>query len=70
MCVCVCVASVLCDPSPLPFPQRQRQFKVQEHLLMKNRNELLLGIARCNSLSMQYFNMDVMDIIEVCVRLM
>ena len=46
-------------------PQRQRQFKAQKHLLLKNRNELLVGISKCNSLSMQFFNMDVLDIIEV-----
>ena len=34
---------------------------------MKNRNDLLLDIAKCNAFSMQYFNMDIMDIIEVQV---
>jgi len=46
--------------------ERQRQFKAQKHLLLKNRNELLVGISKCNALSMQYFNMDILDIIEVC----
>ena len=34
---------------------------------MKNRNDLLVDICKCNSFSMQYFNMDIMDIIEVCL---
>lgn len=33
---------------------------------MKNRNDMLLDISKCNSFSMQYFNMDIMDVIEVC----
>ena len=45
--------------------QRQKQYKVQKHLLLKNRNDYLLGISRCNALSAQYFNMDIMDVIEV-----
>ena len=45
--------------------QRQKQYKIQKHLLLKNRNDYLLGISRCNALSAQYFNMDIMDIIEV-----
>lgn len=32
---------------------------------MKNRNDYILGITKCNSFAMQYFNMDIMDIIEV-----
>ena len=53
-----------------PFsPQRNRQFKVQRHLVMKNRNNLLVDISKCNSFSMQYFNMDIMDIIEVSLPL-
>ena len=47
------------------FLQKQKQYKVQKHLLLKNRNDYLLGISRCNALSTQYFSMDVMDIIEV-----
>lgn len=34
---------------------------------MKNRNDLLVDISKCNSFSMQYFNMDIMDIIEVSI---
>ena len=45
--------------------QRQKQYKIQKHLLLKNRNDYLLGISRCNALSTQYFNIDIMDIIEV-----
>lgn len=48
--------------------QRQRQFKAQKHLLLKNRNELMVGMAKCNALSVQYFNMDILDIIQVYVR--
>ncbi|CAI8048570.1 SLIT-ROBO Rho GTPase-activating protein 3 [Geodia barretti] len=44
--------------------ERNRQYKVQKHLVMKNRNDLLVDICKCNSFSMQYFNMDIMDIIE------
>ena len=33
---------------------------------MKSRNDLLVDISKCNAFSMQYFNMDIMDIIEVC----
>jgi hypothetical protein len=47
--------------------ERNRQYKVQKHLVMKNRNDLLVDICKCNSFSMQYFNMDIMDIIEVCL---
>ena len=45
--------------------QRQKQYKTQRHLVMKNRNEMLLDITKCNAFSMQYFNMDVMDVVEV-----
>jgi SLIT-ROBO Rho GTPase activating protein len=31
---------------------------------MKNRNDMLLDISKCNAFSMQYFNMDIMDVIE------
>ena len=47
------------------FLQRQRQFKAQKHLLLKNRNELMVGMAKCNALSVQYFNMDILDVIQV-----
>ena len=50
------------------FLQRQRQFKAQKHLLLKNRNELMVGMAKCNALSVQYFNMDILDIIQVYGR--
>ena len=46
--------------------QRQRQFKAQKHLLLKNRNELMVGMAKCNALSVQYFNMDILDVVQVC----
>lgn len=45
--------------------QKQKQYKVQKHLLLKNRNDYLLGITRCNALSSQYFSRDIMDIVEV-----
>ena len=45
--------------------QRQRQFKAQKHLLLKNRNELMVGMAKCNALSVQYFNMDILDVVQV-----
>jgi SLIT-ROBO Rho GTPase activating protein len=44
--------------------ERHRQYKVQRHLVMKNRNDMLLDISKCNAFSMQYFNMDIMDVIE------
>lgn len=46
------------------FKEKQKQYKIQKHLLLKNRNDYLLGISRCNALSTQYFSMDVMDIVE------
>lgn len=50
--------------------QRQKQYKVQKHLLLKNRNDYLLGISRCNALTTQYFSMDIMDIVEVKLLIM
>ena len=47
--------------------QRQKQFKIQKHLLLKNRNDYLLGIARCNALSGHYFSADIKELIEVRV---
>ncbi len=54
MCVCVCVCF-----------QRLKQYKIQKHLLLKNRNDYLLGIARCNSLQEHYFSVDIEVLVEV-----
>lgn len=45
--------------------QREQKLEIQKHLLLKNRNDYLLGIARCNALSTRYFSSNITDIIEV-----
>ena len=61
--------SLLQDLVELCLMQRDRQYRAQRHLVMKNRNDLLVDISKCNAFSMQYFNMDIMDVIEVCANI-